>query len=93
MLKMHQREVLWSNTAIIPKLFFLDARTLLPFALWLFHMKMFTFWIGLFFSFLLLLLERFGITPTIGLRVVRSFFIGKIRTNYDHMAFKRRIRT
>ncbi len=74
------RQVLWRNTSIFPKLFFLDARAVFPILIFLFHWANWTFAIAVICIALLIFLEKRGLTANIGLRFLKLYILnGKYR--------------
>lgn len=62
------REILWRDTGLTPKIFILDARAVFPVAIWLFH---WTWWTGMIAGagvIGLYLVQRTGMSPMACLR-------------------------
>ena len=83
---------MWSYTAPYPKLFLIDARAILPLAIWALHWSWITFYIALagivFFSVVL----YFGYSPGTILSLVLVKLYGGNRQLSDHMVTRRRCR-
>jgi intracellular multiplication protein IcmT len=66
----------WRDSARSVRLFSVDFRACFPLLLFIFHIKLWTFFAALFAIFCFALLERFGFTVAVFLRWLRSFIAG-----------------
>jgi len=69
----------WRNTALVARFFIFDARAVLPFVGFLAHIKWWTFGVAVFSFVLFGILERFGISVSVALRLLRSWIAGPVR--------------
>ena len=87
------REVLWRDTGLTPKIFILDARAIFPVAIWLFH---WTWWTGAIAGAGvagLYLVQRTGMSPMACLRAIRVQLMGTRReTRQTEIQWRRRCR-
>ena len=73
------REVLWRDTGLTPKIFILDARAVFPVAIWLFHWTWWTAMIAGAGVIGLYLVQRTGMSPMACLRAIRVRLLGTRR--------------
>ncbi len=66
----------WRDSARTARFWFIDARAVFPFVLFLLHIRWWTFWLALVAMLFFAMLERYGFTVPIFLRVLRTFFVG-----------------
>lgn len=66
----------WRDSARPVKLFFMDANAAFPVLLWLVHIRWWTFYIMLVAVAFFSILSRFGFTPIVFKRWLRSFMAG-----------------
>lgn len=84
---------MWRNTALTPKFFMLDARTLFPMLIFFFHMRSWTFYVAIIGVGLFSMLTRKGYSPIILFRLIRMAIAGKHKTVVDPVLWRRRCRT
>lgn len=70
----------WRDSARIPKFFFLDAYSALPLLFFLLHIRLWTFITCVSICVFFGLLNRFGFTLPVFLRIVRVFLSGNVRS-------------
>lgn len=92
MAKTPREDILWSDTARNPRLFIIDARALIPLAIWLLHICWETFYVGAIGVLGFAALERFNITPMCAFLILRTKLIGKRRVKHEGAILKRRAR-
>lgn len=73
------RQNRWRNTALTVRFFFFAAEAVIPLAIFLGHIKIWTGVIALIAFLVLGILERFGISIRVGLRLLRVRLAGPIR--------------
>jgi intracellular multiplication protein IcmT len=66
----------WRDTARSARFFFVDYRAAFPLLLFLLHIKFWTFFLAIGVIVCLYILERYGYTVPVFLRIVRSFLAG-----------------
>jgi len=66
----------WRDAARNVRLWVVDYRATFPLVIFLFHMKLWTFIFAVVATFFFGMLERFGFTPTVFLRWLRSYVAG-----------------
>lgn len=87
------REVLWRDTGLTPKIFILDARAIFPFGIWLFHWAWWTGIIAASGVIALYLVQRTGMSPMACLRAIRVKLLGSLReTRQTELQWRRRCR-
>ncbi|WCB48142.1 IcmT/TraK family protein (plasmid) [Nitratidesulfovibrio vulgaris] len=84
--------IIWRDTAIYPRFWLFDARCLFPVLLWLCHARSWTFYIAISGVAIFALLEWYGISPAVGMRVARLWITGRVRPVSDRYVFRRRAR-
>lgn len=67
----------WRDSGRTPRFFFIDARSSFPLLLFLVHIKWWTFFVAVGAMLLFGIIEHFGFTTIVFLRMVRSFLAGK----------------
>ncbi len=67
----------WRDSARTPRFFFIDSRAAFPFLLFLMHISWWTLWIALITVSFFWILERYGFTVPVFLRLARSYLGGK----------------
>lgn len=81
---------MWNQTARYPDLFGLDARAIIPFAIWFLHWSMTTFYIaiaGIFFFWLAL---RRGDSPFTFSRKIINRIMREDRSSIEPVIYRRR---
>ena len=66
----------WRDSARSPRFFLIDARAAFPFLLFLLHIKLWSFILAVVAMSFFALLERYGFTVNVFLRLARSIFAG-----------------
>ena len=66
----------WRDSARPARFFFVDARAVFPFVIFLMHIRWWTFWFALVTMIVFTLLERYGFTVPIFLRWSRGLLVG-----------------
>jgi len=74
--RMPSPDASWRDSARFPKFFIFDSRAVFPFALWLFHLKLWTFIVAVIAMAFFSLLLRFGFTVAIFSRWMRAKIAG-----------------
>lgn len=69
----------WRDSARIPKFFILDAYSAIPLLLFLLHIRIWTFVLCVCICLFFGLLNRFGFSLPVFLRLLRSFLAGNVR--------------
>lgn len=69
----------WRDSARVPRFFIVDAYAVLPLFLFLLHIRYWTFGIALTASIFFAILERFGYSVPVFLRVAKTLLSGKHR--------------
>jgi len=82
----------WRETARTPRLLFLDARSLIPLFIFLFHVRIWTFGVALIGIALFALLERLGYTLEVLFRLLRVKMVAGYRPATDPNLWRRRCR-
>jgi intracellular multiplication protein IcmT len=82
----------WRETARIPRILFMDARSLVPLLIFFFHMRLWTFVVAIVGITLFAILERLGFTLEILLRLIRVKVIGGYKPVTDPNLWRRRCR-
>ncbi len=67
----------WRDSARSARFFFIDYRAAFPFLLFLMHIRWWTFFIALGAMLFFWILERYGFTVPVFLRLARSWLAGK----------------
>jgi intracellular multiplication protein IcmT len=80
---------MWCNTARVPKLGPLDARTLFPLAAWLLHMREWTLIVSVIGVVVFGTLTWMGYTPSVALRIVRRRLAGPTKWALSPVALRR----
>ena len=83
---------MWRNTALKPKIFFMDANALFPMAIWAFHMRVWTLCIAAAGVVTFIILGRWNLTPLSCMRIIRCRLIGPYRPVEDRLIFRQRTR-
>ena len=83
------RELLWRDTALTPKIGFLDARAVIPLCIWLFHWAYWTAVIALVGIGGLFLVQRTGMTPSACFRAIRLAVTGHLRETRQNEVVQR----
>ena len=88
-----KNEVLWRDTALTPKILFLDARAVVPVCVWLFHWSYWTAYIAIIGVGALCIIQRTGMPPLTYLRAIRVRLLGNKReTRQDTVVMRQRCR-
>lgn len=66
----------WRDSARNVRLWMVDFRACFPLLILMFHIRLWTFLVAIIATGFFALLERFGFTPTVFLRWLRSFIAG-----------------
>ncbi len=66
----------WRDSVRPARFFIIDARSALPFLVFLMHIRWWTFWVFLAIAIFFAILERLGFTMAVFGRVLRSFLAG-----------------
>lgn len=82
-------DIHWRNTQKPVRFFFLDARGLLGFLLFLFHARDWTFIVAAFLILFFWFLERKGLTFEASIRAFRSWILGATRPANSRRARRR----
>jgi intracellular multiplication protein IcmT len=80
----------WCHTALVPRLFCLDARAVFPLGIWLLHWSKTTFAIALISVLFLLALERIGLPLDACLGYFRVLLVGRLRPATDLWELRKR---
>lgn len=83
---------MWCDAARFPHLFFLDARSIFPISIFLFHISLNTLYIAIVFTGVFFILMRMGYTPEASLRIIKRKMIGTCRNRSDNVIYRRRAR-
>lgn len=67
----------WRDSARSIRFFFFDAQAAFPFVLFLLHIRWWTFFLALFAAIAFTILNHFGLSIAVFLRLFRSFIAGK----------------
>lgn len=67
----------WRDSGRIPRFFGIDARSTFPLLLFLVHIKWWTFIVAVIATILFGLIERYGFSATVFLRMIRSLLAGR----------------
>ena len=86
------KTVIWSDTARNPRMLMIDARALIPMAIWALHICWATLYVAMTGVFLFSALERFNISPMCASRILKTKAIGPKRPVIDKVIFLRRSR-
>lgn len=88
------RLVIWRNSAIFPKLFFLDARAIFPIFLFALHWAKWTFALSVVCIAILVILEKRGLTVSVALRFLKMYLLNgkKRRTHLTATTIRKRCR-
>lgn len=70
----------WRDSARTAKFFFVDAKAAFPLFMFLMHIKLWTFILALIFMTFFTVLNRFGYTIEVFLRIFRSMLAGQRKT-------------
>lgn len=81
---------MWRNTVLTPKLFFIDASSLFPLAIWALHMSKWTFGIAITGVVFFVILKRWNLTPMVCWRMLRCKLIGPYRPVEDRVLIRQR---
>lgn len=79
----------WRDTALYPRFLMFDARSVIPVLLWAFHMKIWTGVLAICCVVIFGACEYFGITPDVGLRIVRVSCLGALRPVAQRYTYRR----
>lgn len=71
----------WRDTARPARFFLVDARAAFPLVIWLLHLRWWTFWLAISGMFIFTLIERWGFSVPVFLRVARNAFAGKHKSS------------
>lgn len=66
----------WRDSALPAKFFFIDAKAAFPLLLFLIHIKLWTFIVATVFIAFFTILNRYGYTINVFLRIIRSSLAG-----------------
>lgn len=66
----------WRDSARRPKLFIIEAQSAFPVLLFLVHLRWWTFWVALITTLFFAILEHYGFTVRLFLRVFRAYLAG-----------------
>jgi len=69
----------WRDSGRIPRFFIVDARSFYPLILFLMHVRLWTFMVALIVALFFGLIEHYGYSMTVFLRMLRTFFAGKVK--------------
>lgn len=72
----------WRDSARSVRFFFFDYRAAFPLIFFVLHIRAWTFWLALAFILFFAMLERYGFTVVIFLRLVRGFIAGKRKISH-----------
>jgi intracellular multiplication protein IcmT len=78
----------WRDSARTPKFFFLDAFSAIPLLVFLLHIRLWSFILAVSIALFFAILNRFGFSLPVFLRLVRSTFAGKQRSAHSWYARK-----
>lgn len=84
---------MWRDTAIMPKFFILDARSMFPLLIWAFHMRMWTFCVAVVGITFFAVLERRGISIEVMFRMMKCKIAGRYKTVSRVSTWRRRCRS
>lgn len=82
----------WRETARSPRIFFLDARALVPLFIFLFHMRFWTFCVAAVGITFFAILEQLGFGIDVLFRLVRVKLIGNYRPSSNPAPWRKRCR-
>lgn len=71
----------WRDSGRLPRFFLIDARSAFPLLLFLLHIKLWTFIVALSATIFFGVIEYFGYSAVVFLRLLRAFFAGKRKAN------------
>jgi hypothetical protein len=89
---MYSTGILWRNTARPVSFFFLDARAMICFAIWVLYMCKETFYLSLTSLAIFFVFERFGVTPAAAFRFIRVWLFDKKRVHHSLYLLRRNCR-
>lgn len=69
----------WRDTARTPRFFIIDARSAFPLLFFLVHIRWWTFIVALIFTAFFALLEHYGFTAVVFLRLLRTYLSGRMK--------------
>lgn len=81
----------WRDSARIPRLFVVDARSAFPLLLFLAHIRWWTFFLALVVTAFFGILERYGFSAVVFMRMIRSMLAGKrklVKPWWRHEGFR-----
>ena len=69
----------WRDSARNARFWIFDAEASVPFLLLLVHIRMWTFWLAMCSSLIFALLNRYGYTIPVFMRIFRGFLVGPLK--------------
>lgn len=84
-------DIHWRNTQKPARFWILDARAAIFLALFLIHMRTWTFVLAVLSMFIFYIFERMGLTFAAALRAIRCYILGRNRPANRRRALRRRV--
>lgn len=79
MADLHKADTHWRDSARAARFFFIDARSVFPLVLFLFHISWWTFYVAIVASVFFAALEHYGFAVPVFLRWLRSLLAGPLK--------------